>query len=344
MSPRLWAISLALVATASAGSPDEDWQAVLALDAGPQAQSRTGAEAQAALLSHLAAQERALRAFITTHASDARQFDARLRLARLFALRGEIQNDTKLRNEAERGLAALEKTATPEQRAEIDFARLSQAMRRANSPETMDRDALLARARKFQSAHPADRRVPQILVEIATLFDSRPETKHKLLLEALPYASDEETKSRIADDLRRIALLGETLVLSGPSTDGKTIDISDYRGRVVIVSFFATWSPQSILALDALKRALAPLPKERVQLIAVSLDTKPEPLGELLKSRAVAWPVIRDGKGWESPLIRGFGINTLPTVWLVDREGKLRSLDALERTAGQVQKILGTQR
>ena len=75
--------------------------------------------------------------------------------------------------------------------------------------------------------------------------------------------------------------------------------------------------------------------------MGVSLDTKPEPLGELLKSRSVAWPVIRDGKGWESPLIRGFGINTLPTVWLVDREGKLRSLDALENTAGQIQKVLG---
>lgn len=342
MNPRICAVLLALTGSVFAGSADEDWKSILALDAGPQEQTRPGMDAQATILTHLATQERALRAFIANHAADARTFDARLRLARLFGLRGEIQNSSKLRAESDRMLAALEKTATPLQRADIDFARLSQAMRRANSPTTMDREALLNRARRFQTAHPEDRRVPQVLAEIATLFDSRPETKRKLLLEAQPLASDEETKSRIADDLRRIELLGETLALAGPSTEGKPIDIADYRGRAVIVTFFATWSPQSLIALDALKRALAPFPKERVQLLCVSLDTKPEPLGELLKARAVTWPVIRDGQGWESPLIRNFGINTLPTVWLIDREGKLRSLDALETTSAQIKQLLGT--
>lgn len=342
MSPKIWALALALTATAFAGTADEDWKAVLALDAGPQTQAHSGADATAAILAHLAAQERALRTFVASHADDAHAFEARLRLARLFALRGEIQNDTKLRAESDRMLTALEKDATPEQRADLDFARLSQAMRRANSPTTMDRDALLTRARRFQSAHPEDRRLPQILAEIATLFDSQPTTKRKLLLEAQPLANDEETKSRIADDLRRLDLFGEVLALTGPSTDGKPIDLADHRGRVVVVAFFATWSPQSILALDRLKKTLTAFPKDRVQLIGVSLDSKPEPLGELLKSRAVTWPIIRDGKSWESPLIRGFGINTLPTVWLVDREGKLRALDALENTSGQIKQLLGS--
>ena len=340
MSPRIWALSLALAATAFAGSADDDWKTVIALDAGPQTQARSGTDAQAAILAHLAAQERALRGFIADHAEDPHAFEARLRLARLVALRGEIQSDPKLRAESDRQLAALEKSATPEQRADLDFARLSQAMRRANSPTTMDRDALLNQARKFQIAHPEDRRLPQILAEVATLFDSQPAVKRKLLLEAQPLATNEETKSRIGDDLRRIELLGERLALTGPSTDGKPLDIADHRGRVVIVCFFATWSPQSILALDALKKSIVPFQKDRVQLIGVSLDTKPEPLGELLKSRAITWPVVRDGQGWESPLIRGFGINSLPTVWLLDREGKLRALDALENTGVQIRQSL----
>ncbi len=341
MSARISALLFVFIsATAFAGTADDDWKAIAALDAGPQTQARTGTEAQTAIAAHLAAQERALRAFHAAHADDARAFDARLRLARLFSLRGEIQNDRKARAESERMLDALEKSATLEQRADLDFTRLSQAMRRANSPSAIDREALLARARKFQTAHPEDRRVPQVLAEIATLFDSQPALKQKLLFEAQPLAADEETKSRIADDLRRIALLGETLALAGTSTEGKPIDLAGYRGRVVVVCFFATWSPQSILALDTLKNALAPFQKDRVQMFGVSLDTKPEPLGELLKTRAVAWPVLRDGKGWESPLVRGFGINALPTVWLLDREGKLRSLDALENTDAQIRKIL----
>ena len=340
MSPRIWALSLGLIAAALAGSADEDWQAVLALDAGPQTQTRAASEAQVAVAAHLVAQERALRTFLAAHASDARVFEARLRMSRLLAIRGEIQSDEKSRAEAARMLDALEKSATPEQRAEIDYARLSQAMRRMNGPSPLDRDTLLGRARKFQAAHPEDRRLPQILAEVATQFDSQPATKRKLLLEAQPLARDEQLRSQIADDLRRVDLLGQPIALSAASTDGKTIDIADYRGQVVIVCFFATWSPPSILALDAIKRAVAAFPKDRVQVVGVSLDTKPEPLGELLKSQSVAWPIVRDGQGWESPLIRGFGINSLPTVWLLDREGKLRSLDALENTGGQIRSLL----
>ena len=54
----------------------------------------------------------------------------------------------------------------------------------------------------------------------------------------------------------------------------------------------------------------------------------------------VTWPVIFDGKGWESPLIRELGINELPTVWLLDAKGRLRSLNALEGTAAQVRQLL----
>ena len=340
MIPRIWAVSLLLAAAAFAGAADEDWQAVIALDAGPEALARSGAEAQAAIVAHLAAQERALRAFIGAHAGDAHAFEARLRLARLFAIRADVQNDSKLRSEADRMLGALEKSATPGQRADIDFARLSLAMRRANSPATMDREALLSRARKFQNSHPEDRRIAQVFAEVATLFDSQPSVKRKLLTEAQPLANDDETKSRIADDLRRIALLGETPALYGPSMDGKSFNVEDCRGRIVIVCFFATWSPPSLAALDALKRAAVTFPKGPVQIVGVSLDTKPEPLGALLKSQAIPWPIVRDGLGWESPLIRGFGINTLPTVWLLDRAGKLRSLDALDNTGGQIRQLL----
>ncbi len=341
MSRRLWPLSLVLAVACFASTAEEDWQALIALDAGPQTPSRSAAEAQAGLVAHLAAQESALRNFIAAHGSDTHAFEARLRLARLLAIKADLQTDGKLRAEADRLLDALEKIATPEQRADVDFAKLSLAMRRANSPTTMDRDALLSRARKFQAAHPEDRRIAHILAEIATLFDSQPSVKRKLLTEAQPLASDDETKSRLADDLRRLDLLGETVALSGPSTDGsKTLALEDYRGRIVIVCFFATWSPPSLAALDALKRASSAFPKERVQILGVSLDTKPEPLGEFLKTRAIPWPILRDGKGWESPLVRSFGINTLPTVWLLDREGKLRALDALESTSGQVQQLL----
>jgi hypothetical protein len=60
----------------------------------------------------------------------------------------------------------------------------------------------------------------------------------------------------------------------------------------------------------------------------------------MLKTRGLTWPMAWDGKGWESPLARDFGINALPTVWLLDSHGKLRSLNALEGAADRARELM----
>jgi hypothetical protein len=65
-----------------------------------------------AVISHLEAQERQLRGFLAQHASDARAFEASLRLVRLLGLRGAMRNDNKAYVEATRLLDRLEKSVT----------------------------------------------------------------------------------------------------------------------------------------------------------------------------------------------------------------------------------------
>lgn len=332
---------LSIAAMARGGSVEEDWQGVVALDAGPQFKPRTAAEAQAAILKHHLAQEDALRGFLKAHPKSEHDFEAKLRLARLLALRGQMIEGHRARAEATSILDALEKSATPEQRAEIDFARIAQAMRRLDPLTPAEREALLARARAFQTAHPEDRRLAQMLTELATQFDSQPKTKQRLLLDALPLSRDEDLTARIHDDLRRLDLLGQPVALAGPAPDGREINIEGFRGRVLLVCFFAVWSQPSLEAVEAVQKAVATFPKDRVQALGVSLDVKPEKLADFVNARSLEWPLICDGKGWESPAIRALGINALPTVWLVDRDGKLRSLNAREGTVEQVRAALG---
>lgn len=327
-------------AAALAGTADEDWQALIALDAGPRPASQTVAGVKTAVFSHLETQERLLRGFLAQHASDARAFEASLRLVRLLGLRGAMRNDNKAYAEAVRLLERLEKAATPERRADLDFARLSLAMRQLDKPSATERDRLFAHVRKFQAAHPDDRRLADVLAEVATLFDLQPQKKQQLLLDAQALAQEEQLKARIADDLRRIELLRQPIAFSAPALDGTTLDLADYRGRLVILCFFARWSEPSIEAIEKLKKAIAGSRKETLQLIGVSLDTKREAVAALLKEKDVPWPVAYDGESWGSPRIRALGINALPTVWLLDREGRLRSLDALEGSAEQIRQLL----
>lgn len=336
------AILLALLFFSSArgGTAEEDWQAIVALDAGPQGKPRTAEEARGTTLAHLARQERGLSAFVAAHSGDAHAFEARLRLSRALQIRADLTGAPEPRAEARRLLADLSKTATPVQEAEVDFAKIAAFMRSLGQPASEQRAALAAMARRFQSDHPTDRRLAALLAEVATLFDMQPRTKLALLEDAQPLATDEQLKARIADDLTRVRLLGKVVALSGTTLTGKAGDLAAMRGKPVLVVFFAEFSPPSTAALPTLKRALAELPRGAVQMLGVSLDKNRDAPAALLGKLEIPWPVIFDGKSWESPPVRALGINALPTVWLLDAQGRLRSLNALEGAAGQVRQLL----
>lgn len=345
MKMRRWILALALglgwsFAPARAGDAETDWQAIAALDAGPQQQPQTAEAAQVIVLAHLNRQELALRAFLAAYPDDFHVFEARLRLGRLLQIRGDLEDSDKKRAEGKKMFETLEKTATPEQRAELDFSKVTRLMRNLRQVTSARREELLVAARKFESEHPADRRLAALLAEVATLFDAQPKTKEALLMDAQPLAADPELKARIADDLKRVRRLGEEVPLNAASVQGREIKLADYRGKPVLLVFFAGLSQPSLAAVASVQRAVAELPAGTVQVVGVSLDERRETLVAAIKARALTWPVAFDGQSWESPLVRELGINALPTVWLLDLRGRLRSLNALDNTAAQVRKLL----
>ena len=109
--------------------PAEDWKGVTALDAGPQGKPRTPDKARIAAVAHLNLQEKTVREFIARHPDDSHAFEARLRLARLLRIQGDFQNSEKPRAESRRLMDELDKSAaTPEQKAEVGFSRISMLM------------------------------------------------------------------------------------------------------------------------------------------------------------------------------------------------------------------------
>jgi len=332
----LWA---SLHAPLHAGSAEDDWRAVVALDAGPQTRPRTAEEARDGAQAHLALQEKTLRAYLARHPGEAHAFEARLRLSRALQIRAAFTGEETLRAEGRRLLEEAARTATAEQMPEVDFARVTAYMRAIGQPDRAGRTELLRRAREFRAKHPQDRRVASLLVEVAALFDSDPKTKLALLGEAQPLARGDELPGRIADDLRRTGLFGKTFALRGPTVQGPTANVEELRGKPVVVIFFADFSPPSTAALERLQQAVAGLPKDALRVLGVSLDPRRDATVSLLRGLGVSWPVILDGQGWESPAVRALGINTLPTVWLLDAAGRLRSLQALPGLAGLVRQL-----
>lgn len=324
-----------LVATNLAlADAEQDWRKIVELDAMPKVEIKTAEQAQELALQRLDLQEKAIRAFLAGHPADAHAFEGWMRLSHLLAIRSDLQSKPEAYAEALRILDDLEsRGATPRGKLpDVAFARITLLMHHTPKPDPAARESLMAYVRKFQTDYPADHRTGDLLAEMATLYDLQPQKKRELLNEALPYAGDDELKQRIHDDLKRLDMLGKPLALKFNSVQGEAVDVAAYRGKVVLVYFFAGWSIPSQQGLVELKRIAEVFPKNKFQVIGISLDqSRPALLGALGRL-GVDWPVAFDGKGWESPLARSLGINILPTAWVLDRGGNLRTLNALDNT------------
>ena len=321
---------------------EEDWNAVLALEAGPQqtTEIQSREQARTVTLAHLDKQEARLRAFLRDHPQSPHAVDAQLRLARLLATRSDLTGKPAAFDAAQRLLAEALKTAPEERRADLAFARIALGMRRIAVPTDRDREALVEQMNAFQSGYPNDRRVAPLITEVATLFDDQPRRKQALLNQAMAAARTPELRARIEDDLRRLALLGRPIDVRGATANGTEVDLARFRGKVTLVYFFATWSAPSLAGLAEVEYLRKTFAKEPVEVLGVSLDATPQALDAALKARAIAWPVLFDGKGWKSPLVRGLSLNALPTLWIVDRQGCLRTLNAKTQSEALVRELL----
>ena len=324
------AVILAAVSVAMA-SPDSDWEAVVALDKGPAANPTSMEEAKAQAVSHLSRQRRALEEFVERHPGDDRVVDARIRLASLQATSGKIDGKQSRIDDAMRRFSAIEsdESISREQRAEAGFRRVCLLMQSLDGMEAGRRGDFVNAARNFEGRYPRDPRVPRLLVEVATICDEDPRLKRELLERAAGYPVDAALKARIADDLRRLDLLGKPFDRKFQLLDGGVFRTASMRGRVGVLVFWSAESIPSILWMRDFRRALATLPAGKIAVAGIALDTDRGVVDGALRQLGVPnWPMGFDGKGWDSPLARVCGINALPTVFLIDQRGVLRSINA----------------
>jgi len=105
------------------------------------------------------------------------------------------------------------------------------------------------------------------------------------------------------------------------TTDGKTVKFpADYKGKVVLLDFWATWCPPCRAEVPNVTAAHQKLHDKGFEILGVSLD-KPgagQTLADFTKSNNMTWPQIYDGKYWEAALAQQYGIRSIPRPILVD--------------------------
>jgi len=324
-------VALLLLPLSAWAGADEDWKAIVALDAGPSKRPASREEAVQLAHNHLLITQKALETFLARYPHDPHAFDAQLRLASVIAAEGMMSGDTVKINDALLRFSTLEKApgVPAAKQADAGFRRACLVMQnQTGASAAQNREAIAAAAETFTATYPGDIRGPRLLVEAATVWDDVPSRKRDLLEEALRITPEATLKNRINDDLHRMDFVGKPLDLKLADMDGKRFDLASYRGRVLVLIFWAAESPQCLLWMREFRAAWEKMPKDKVRVVTVSLDTNSKELTTRLKALQADWPTHYDGRGWDGSVPRALGINALPTIWILDKKGVLRTLNA----------------
>lgn len=108
-----------------------------------------------------------------------------------------------------------------------------------------------------------------------------------------------------------------------PGPDGKEVRLSSFRGKVVLIDFWASWCKPCRAEMPNVVALYKKYKDKGFEILGVSLDKDKESWMKAIKEDGITWPQASDLKFWNSDVVPVFNVEAIPYTILVDKEGKI---------------------
>ncbi|RYG75619.1 redoxin domain-containing protein [bacterium] len=126
---------------------------------------------------------------------------------------------------------------------------------------------------------------------------------------------------------KRLVAGFEPFALQSPDVDGKTHTWSEYKGKVVLLDFWATWCGPCIGELPNVLKNYETYHPKGFEIVGVSLDEDKKKLTDFIKAKDLKYVNLFDAKGWKNVDAVTYGVQGIPFTLLIGKDGKIAAVN-----------------